>query len=98
VSGERTYSRTIDVTRLLDLDEVVTCLPVIQEVLQGFTDEAAFRKAHEAMRSLPIVESPLVGSVFEEAKPIPTSCPRAARRLRRTRCSGRCCGRRGAAG
>jgi predicted nucleic acid-binding protein len=57
----------IDVARWLDLDEIVTCLPVIQEVLQGFTDEAAFRTAHEAMLSLPVVESPLGASVFEEA-------------------------------
>jgi predicted nucleic acid-binding protein len=57
----------IDVARLLDLDEVVTCLPVVQEVLQGFTDEAASRTAQEAMQSLPIVESPLGSGVFEEA-------------------------------
>lgn len=31
-----------------DLDEVVTCLPVIQEVLQGFQQEHAFRVAREA--------------------------------------------------
>ena len=31
--------------KLGDFDELVTCLPVIQEVLQGFRDEAAFRKA-----------------------------------------------------
>jgi hypothetical protein len=36
-----------------DLDRVVTCLPVIQEVLQGFDDERAFRVAHEAMWALP---------------------------------------------
>jgi predicted nucleic acid-binding protein len=30
-----------------DLDEVVTCLPVIQEVLQGFPEEHAFRVARE---------------------------------------------------
>ena len=29
-----------------DLDRVVTCLPIIQEVLQGFDDERAFRVAH----------------------------------------------------
>jgi predicted nucleic acid-binding protein len=52
---------------LLDLDEVVTCLPVIQEVLQGFKDEGAYRVARESMTSLPIVESPLSLSVFEEA-------------------------------
>ena len=57
----------IDVARLLDLDEVVTCLPVIQEVLQGFTDEAAFRTARDAMHSFPVVESPLGKGAFEEA-------------------------------
>lgn len=51
----------------LDFDEVVTCLPVIQEVLQGFRDEAAFRLAYQAMYALPIVESPLRAGVFDEA-------------------------------
>ena len=50
-----------------DLEEVVTCLPVVQEVLQGFRDEAAFRTAREAMLALPIVESPLRQEVYEEA-------------------------------
>ena len=52
---------------LVDFDEVVTCLPVIQEVLQGFRDERAFRVARESMRALPAVESPLSLEVFEEA-------------------------------
>ena len=42
------------VDSFLDLDEVVTCLPVIQEVLQGFRDQQAFRIAREAMHALPI--------------------------------------------
>jgi predicted nucleic acid-binding protein len=50
-----------------DLDRVVTCLPVIQEVLQGFDDERAFRVAHEAMWSLPCVESPLTSTVVDAA-------------------------------
>jgi len=50
-----------------DLDEVVTCLPIIQEVLQGFREEHAFRVAREAMSALPILESPLSREVFEEA-------------------------------
>lgn len=66
----------IEIGRLGDLDEIVTCLPVIEEVLQGFTDEAAFRTAREAMWSFPIVESPLGASVFEEA----VGLYRAARR------------------
>ncbi len=52
---------------ILDFDDVVTCLPVVQEVLQGFRDEAAYRRAREAMLSLPIVESPLEASVFSQA-------------------------------
>jgi predicted nucleic acid-binding protein len=51
----------------LDIDRAVTCLPVIQEVLQGFSDERAFRAARVAMYSLPCVESPLSAAVVEEA-------------------------------
>lgn len=51
----------------LPLEEVVTCLPVIQEVLQGFDDEAAFRTAQFAMKALPIVEMPVHESVFDQA-------------------------------
>jgi predicted nucleic acid-binding protein len=51
----------------LDFDEIVTCLPVVQEVLQGFDREADFRRAREAMWSLPIVESPLGRAVIDDA-------------------------------
>ena len=51
----------------MDFDEVVTCLPVVQEVLQGFDREADFRLARDAMWALPIVESPLRGPVIDEA-------------------------------
>jgi len=51
----------------IDFDEIVTCWPVIQEVLQGFRDERAYALAREAMISLPIVESPLGPRVFEDA-------------------------------
>jgi len=61
---------------LVDFDDVVTCLPVIQEVLQGFGDERAFTLAREAMHALPIVESPLPAVVFDQA----TTLYRAARR------------------
>ena len=50
-----------------DFDELVTCLPVVQEVLQGFRDEGAYRRARQAIFSLPIVESPLGEDVFSEA-------------------------------
>jgi predicted nucleic acid-binding protein len=51
----------------LDFDQVVTCLPVVQEVLQGFDREADYRRAREAMWALPIVESPLRSAVIEDA-------------------------------
>jgi predicted nucleic acid-binding protein len=57
----------LDLEALVDLDEVVTCLPVVQEVLQGFRDEKAFLVAREGMLSLPIVESPLTEPLFLEA-------------------------------
>jgi predicted nucleic acid-binding protein len=52
---------------VVDLDDVVTCLPVVQEVLQGFRDEGAFRVAQASLLSFPIVESPLDQSVVLDA-------------------------------
>jgi predicted nucleic acid-binding protein len=66
-----------DLTSAVDLDEVVTCLPVIQEVLQGFPDERAFRIARDAMFALPILESPIPPDVFEEAVQLYRSARRA---------------------
>ena len=66
----------LDLTALLDIDEVTVCLPVIQEVLQGFRDERVFDIAREAMISFPVVESPLEESVFMEG----VSLYRSARR------------------
>ena len=48
-------------------DDIVTCLPVIQEVLQGFDREPEYRVAHDAMWALPVVESPLGRPVVDEA-------------------------------
>ena len=61
---------------IVEFDEIVTCLPVIQEVLQGFRSEGAFHIAHDAMLALPVVESPLSLTVIEEA----VGLHRAARR------------------
>lgn len=58
--------RPLDLEGVLDFDDVVTCLPVIQEVLQGFRDERTYRRAREAMFALPIVESPLGEDVFSD--------------------------------
>lgn len=59
--------RPLDLEAIVDLDAVVTCLPVVQEVLQGFREERAHRIAREAMLSLPVLESPLGEPVFTEA-------------------------------
>jgi predicted nucleic acid-binding protein len=64
----------LDLEALVDLDEVVTCLPVLQEVLQGFRDERAFRLAREAMLALPIVDSPLPSHRFEAAVDLYRRC------------------------
>ncbi len=57
----------IDLPAVVEFDEVVTCLPVLQEVLQGFREEAAFTLARDAMLALPMVEAPLGQGVVEEA-------------------------------
>lgn len=51
----------------VDIDDVVTCLPIVQEVLQGFRDERAWRVAREAMFAIPMLESPLRAELFDEA-------------------------------
>ena len=66
----------LDLASVGGLEQVVTCLPVVQEVLQGFRDESAYRIAREAMLALPCVESPLPLARFEEA----AALYRAARR------------------
>jgi predicted nucleic acid-binding protein len=72
------YSLESDVA----IDDVVTCLPVVQEVLQGFTDEGPFRVAREAMLALPTVESPLDLGLFSEAVDLYRAARRAGRTIR----------------
>ena len=48
-------------------DDVVTCLPVLQEVLQGFDDERAFAVAQLAFAAIPCLDSPLPGTVVDRA-------------------------------
>ena len=69
-------STRLHLDSIVDFDEVVTCLPVVQEVLQGFRAEPAFTRARQAMLALPIVEAPLGGDVFLHA----VDLYRAARR------------------
>ena len=66
----------------VEFDEVVTCLPVVHEVLQGFREEGAFALARDAMLALPTVESPLRREVFLEATELYRRARRSGRRVR----------------
>lgn len=57
----------LDLVAYVPLNEVVLCLPVLQEVLQGFRDESAYRLAKEALEAFPCAESPLPAERFYEA-------------------------------
>jgi hypothetical protein len=57
----------LDLEALVPLDEVVLCLPVLQEILQGIRDEESYRIARAALLAMPSVESPLRENVFLEA-------------------------------
>jgi hypothetical protein len=67
---------------VVDFEEVVTCLPVIQEVLQGFADERAFVLVRDAMRALPVVESPLGLDLVDQAVELYRSARRAGLTVR----------------
>jgi predicted nucleic acid-binding protein len=62
---------------IVPFDEVVTAPPIVQEVLQGFTDARAFAIARDAMLALPMIEAPLDMARFIEAAEL----YRSARRL-----------------
>jgi predicted nucleic acid-binding protein len=72
----------VDLPSVAPLDEIVTCLPILQEVLQGFREESAYRKAREAMLAFPMVEAPLRVEVFEDAVGLFRSARRAGRTVR----------------
>ncbi len=59
--------RPLALESIVPFDEIVTCLPVIQEVLQGFRDERAYRLARQSMLAMPVVESPLRLDLVEQA-------------------------------
>ena len=65
-----------------DFQDVVTALPIIQEVLQGFRDERAFRVAREAMLALPRIESPLPEATFLDAAELYRSARKAGLTIR----------------
>ena len=72
----------LDLEAIVPLDEVVTCLPVIQELLQGIAEPSAHRLAHESLFALPVVESPLPAERFVEAADLFRSARRAGLTVR----------------
>lgn len=74
--------RPLDLEEILDFDDVVTCLPIVQEVLQGFRQEDAYRRARGAMLALPIVESPLGDAVYLHAVDLYRSARRSGKTVR----------------
>lgn len=68
--------------RWVAFDEVVTCLPVMQEVLQGFREEGAYRLARSSLLAMPIVEAPLREEVFLEAVDLYRAAKRAGATVR----------------
>jgi len=69
--------RPLDLEALVGFDEVVVCLPVVQEILQGIGDEGSFRIARNALLSMPVLESPMAEGVFLEAVQIYLGARRA---------------------
>lgn len=67
----------LELSEIGDLEDFVTCLPVVQEVLQGFKDERAYRLARQAMLAMPTVESPMRDEVYLEAAQLYRSARRA---------------------
>jgi predicted nucleic acid-binding protein len=47
--------------------EIVTCLPVLQEVLQGIGNDAAYRVARMALAKVRIVEPMMEQDLYDEA-------------------------------
>jgi predicted nucleic acid-binding protein len=52
---------------LVDVNDVVTCLPILQEVLQGVDDDYRFEDTRDILYDLRAIEDPLTGELFHEA-------------------------------
>jgi predicted nucleic acid-binding protein len=72
----------LDLEAEVTFDDIVTCLPVMQEVLQGFRDEMAFVRARESMQAMTVLESPLRADVFLQAADLFRSARRAGYTVR----------------
>lgn len=74
--------RPLDIEAVVSLDDVVTCLPVVQEVLQGFREEAAFRLARTSLFALPMADATITAQRIEEAVDLHRKARRAGLTVR----------------
>jgi predicted nucleic acid-binding protein len=72
----------LDLEGIIPFDEIVTCPPVIQEILQGFRADGAFDVARDALLAFPSVCSPVPIEVFLEAAGLYRSARRAGLTVR----------------
>jgi predicted nucleic acid-binding protein len=55
------------IEELVGRDEVVTCLPIVQEVLQGIDDDYIFEEMRDILYDLRAIDDPMTGELFHEA-------------------------------
>ena len=48
-------------------NEVVTCLPILQEILQGFDSDPAFRVARAALSEVRVLEPNMTRELYDDA-------------------------------
>ena len=73
---------TITLADHLDIDDAVTCGPIIQEVLQGARFERVYKVVHEAMMAMPNIEEPIHAEVYVEAANLYRTARRAGFTIR----------------
>jgi len=74
--------RRDDFAQAIAGDEVVTCLPVMQEVLQGIDTDDAYHVAAAAFADIRVLEEPLTREVFESAIQLYRNARRSAYTVR----------------
>jgi predicted nucleic acid-binding protein len=56
-----------NIADLVDINDVVTSLPIVQEVLQGVDDDYRFEETRDLLYDLRAIDDPMTGELFHEA-------------------------------
>jgi predicted nucleic acid-binding protein len=59
--------KLVDLTELVEGDEIVTCGPVIEEILRGARSERDYLDRIATFSAMTVIQSPMRREVFEEA-------------------------------